>query len=338
MAQVLFANRAYSTLAGGITNVALTLTVQSGDGAKYPSPTGGDYFSLVLGDGTIAGAYEVTYCTSRTGDVLTVTRAQEGTSALAWTAGTRADNLITAGAFSAIQSNASGQTQSGNYATDSGTADALIITISPAIVAYTAGMPIRILKGAAANTGPATLDANGIGATPIVHADGTNVAAGELPANGLFEVNYDGASFVLQTMTHEAATATEVEAGTDTVKQLTPENASYHDGAAKAWAIFHWNGAAVVLTAAHNVSSVSHIATGHYRAQLSGGFNFASGAAVVTGCGPNPATAGSIGMGSSFTGTNPLVDIYTGDAGGSGGQASDPAADVMAMFFGHTSN
>lgn len=338
MTQVLFANRAYSTLAGGITNVALTLTVQSGDGAKYPSPTGGDYFTVVLGDGTIAGAFEVCYCTSRTGDVLTVTRAQEGTVALTWASGTRADNLITEGAFSVIQSNASGQSQAGNYAADSGTANAMVITLSPAPGSYIVGMPIRVKKSASANTGACTLNANGYGPLTIKHADGTDVVDGELPANGLIEVVPDGTNLILQTMTHSAATPTEVEAGTDDARQITPANFSYHDGSAKAWAIFHWNGAAVVLTAVFNVSSVSHIATGHFRAQLSGGFNFASGAALVTGCGPNPATAGSIGMGSSFTGTNPLVDIYTGDSGGSGGQASNPASDVMATFFGHTSN
>src|SRR5215831_19091048 len=136
MAQILMANRAYSTLAGGISAVATTLNVQSGDGAKFPNPTGGDYFALVLGDGTISGPFEVVYCTNVTGDTMTVIRAQEGTVAQIWAAGKRCDNLFTSGVLEAVQTNASGQAQAGNYATDSGTANAMVITLSPAIVSY----------------------------------------------------------------------------------------------------------------------------------------------------------------------------------------------------------
>lgn len=82
---VLFTNNAASSLASGITNVATTLTVQTGDGAKFPSPSGGDYFYLTLDDLTNV---EVVKCTARTGDTLTVTRAQDGTTAQSFASGT----------------------------------------------------------------------------------------------------------------------------------------------------------------------------------------------------------------------------------------------------------
>jgi hypothetical protein len=71
---------------------------------------------------------------------------------------------------------------------------------------------------------------------------------------------------------------------------------------------------------------------------LSGGFTFSFGLAIGAGKGPNPATAGSLAMGSIFSGTNPSVDVYTGDAGGSGGEASDPTSAVCFLFIGNTSN
>ena len=292
--------------------MATVVNVASGEGALFPSPSGGDYFALVLGDGTFSGPYEVTYCTSRTGDALTVTRAQEGTTALAWIAGSRASNLMTAGTMETIQTAASGQQQSGNYATDSGTANALVITLSPApaSLADLVGAPVRVLKIASANTGPATIDINSLGPEAIKHADGTDVGVGELPASGLFEFIWDGTNVILQSR-----------------PQLE----------VKAWVIFHWTGAAVSVTASYNVSGVSRAGTGHYQAQLSGGLNYTHGYASVTGVGPNPATAGSIGMGSAFSGTNPLVDAYFGDAGGSGGQASDPLSSVSVTIFGITS-
>lgn len=90
----LFANNAFSTLASGIGTGALSLTVDSGDGALFPSPTGSDYFYATLID--TAGNLEIVKCTSRTGDVLTIVRAQEGTAAVAYSSGDRIELRLTA--------------------------------------------------------------------------------------------------------------------------------------------------------------------------------------------------------------------------------------------------
>lgn len=335
---ILFANRARSTLAGGITNVATTLNVASGEGALFPNPTGGDYFALTLADGTISGAYEIAYCTARTGDAMTITRAQEGTTGLAWTAGSRADNLMTADTMEAIQTAASGQSQTGNYAADTGTADAMVVVLTPAVSPPVVGMPVRTKKISSPNTGAVTINQNGFGATALLHADGTAMVADELPADGLIEYNYDGTSFVLVSVTHGAATSAEVQAGTNNYSQLTPANVRYSDNAIKAWVSFHWTGAAVVIDGSENITSVTRSGAGHYVATLSGGFDFVFGIAIGTGNGANPAVAGSLAMSTKFTGVNPAVDLYTGDSGGSGGQASDPATGVHYIFVGHTQN
>lgn len=94
---VLLKNNATSRLASSLTAGATTLSVTSGDGSKFPSPTGGQWFPLtVIKD---SGVLEIMRCTARSGDVLTVVRAQEGTAAQAFTAGDRVELRLTAAAL-----------------------------------------------------------------------------------------------------------------------------------------------------------------------------------------------------------------------------------------------
>lgn len=90
---VLLANNATSRLASSLTAAATTLSVTSGEGARFPSPTGDQWFPLTVI--TPAGALEIMRCTARSGDVLTVTRAQEGTAAQAFSAGDRVELRLT---------------------------------------------------------------------------------------------------------------------------------------------------------------------------------------------------------------------------------------------------
>lgn len=81
---------------------ATTINVASGTGARFPSPSGGTYFMVTL-QNSDGSALEVCRCTARTGDNLTVTRAQEGTAAAAWSLSTTQVVLgITAGHMTEI--------------------------------------------------------------------------------------------------------------------------------------------------------------------------------------------------------------------------------------------
>ena len=95
----LFSNNAQSTLAAAITNVATSLTVATGEGSRFPNPTGGDFFIITLFklSGVTESAIEIVKCTARSGDVLTVVRGQEGTMALAYAAGDYVALRLTAG-------------------------------------------------------------------------------------------------------------------------------------------------------------------------------------------------------------------------------------------------
>jgi len=108
----LFANNAFSTLAGAITNTATSLTVQAGAGAKFPSPSGGDYFLVTLFQliGGIEANHEVVKVTARSVDTFTIVRGQEGTTARAWDVGDQVSHRGTAGTLGGLaQLGASGQ-------------------------------------------------------------------------------------------------------------------------------------------------------------------------------------------------------------------------------------
>ena len=93
----LFANNATTTLAAPINSSATSLTLASGTGALFPALSAGQAFSITMKDTATGELTEIMYCTARTGDVCTVVRAQEGTTALSWTTGDFVSNALTAG-------------------------------------------------------------------------------------------------------------------------------------------------------------------------------------------------------------------------------------------------
>lgn len=78
--------------------------------------------------------------------------------------------------------------QSGNYAIDTGAANAYVVAINPAIAAYSDGMTVRV-KIVNANTGASTLNAGG-GAVPLVNDVGGALVAGDLPAGGIVTATF----------------------------------------------------------------------------------------------------------------------------------------------------
>lgn len=91
---VKFANNAYGTLNASISSSDASLTLASGQGARFPSLGAGDYFYCTLID--TSNNLEVVKCTARSSDVLTITRAQESTTARAFTVGDRVELRVTA--------------------------------------------------------------------------------------------------------------------------------------------------------------------------------------------------------------------------------------------------
>lgn len=100
---LLASNNASTVLASSINASATTLTVNTGAGSLFPIPVAGtSFFKLTLIDAATGQLTEIVHVTARTGDLMTIERAQEGTAARAWSANDIAANMMTAGTLSYI--------------------------------------------------------------------------------------------------------------------------------------------------------------------------------------------------------------------------------------------
>jgi hypothetical protein len=82
------------------------------------------------------------------------------------------------------------------YGTATGT-NAKTITLNPAPTSYYDGLCFAF-KNATQNTGAVTINVNGLGARPIKKPNGNDIAAGNLKANSVYTVRYNGTNFILQ--------------------------------------------------------------------------------------------------------------------------------------------
>lgn len=194
----LFTNLARSTLAAGITNVATSLTVQTGDGNDlFPNPTGGDFFRCVLFK-KATGDVEIIRCTARSGDTLTITRAQEQignitATAFAFNAGDIIELRPTKGFFDSLGTvtSAAIQQMGYNFGADGGSVNAYSVTLSPTPASYASPLPIAWLANAT-NTGNSTLVEAGLGSPkPLLRLDGSQLRPGDVVVNTVAIAIYD---------------------------------------------------------------------------------------------------------------------------------------------------
>lgn len=101
----LYQNNAAGRLASDLTAGAVSLTLQAGNGALFPSPTPGASCFLATLYQFVANQeanHEIVLVTARAGDVLTIQRAQEGTTARAFAAGDPVELRLTAGSLNSM--------------------------------------------------------------------------------------------------------------------------------------------------------------------------------------------------------------------------------------------
>lgn len=82
---VLYSNNAFSTLASAINSSATTLTVATGEGARFPAVTGTDYFYLTVSTTSLSEIVKVT--ARSTTDTMAIVRAQDSTTAQSFSSG-----------------------------------------------------------------------------------------------------------------------------------------------------------------------------------------------------------------------------------------------------------
>lgn len=181
----LYANNAYSQLAGNITDSQTTISVTSGTASRFPSPVSGtQFFRLtVTGQNSPNVSIEIMYVTAVSGSTFTVIRGREGTTAQAWTLGDLVGLEPTAGMMN--------QFVQPSIGVDTGAVNAYVVSTPQHESSYYMGMPCTFWTlNANTNTAP-TLNLNGLGAKTIKNANGAALIAGQLPANTPISLVYD---------------------------------------------------------------------------------------------------------------------------------------------------
>lgn len=77
-----------------------------------------------------------------------------------------------------------------------GTANAITLTPTPAISAYTAGQRFAFLA-TAPNTGPVTINTSGLGTRPLVYADATALGGAEILGGSVYDIIDNGTNYTL---------------------------------------------------------------------------------------------------------------------------------------------
>lgn len=113
MADIKFTNFAHSLLAVGIGTGDTTISVTGGHGVRFPALTAPQYFYLTLEDAALNR--EIVKVTARATDSMTVVRAQDGTTARSWSAGSTSVALrLNAAAIEDVLGGAGGVQLTGN--------------------------------------------------------------------------------------------------------------------------------------------------------------------------------------------------------------------------------
>src|SRR5574337_752450 len=109
MSTRVFTNNAKGRLVSALSSGANTIVLGAGEGATFATPTGGNWQDITIDDGT---QIEICRMTTRSGDTLTVLRAQEGTLAgnfgvgakveARWTAQAATESLVDTGGLTAL--------------------------------------------------------------------------------------------------------------------------------------------------------------------------------------------------------------------------------------------
>ncbi|MDR3438940.1 hypothetical protein [Telmatospirillum sp.] len=81
------------------------------------------------------------------------------------------------------------EAKAGDYAVETGVANAYVVALSPAVTAYTAGLQVKF-RAKHANTDACTLDAGG-GVVPLLRDDGSALVKGDIGPNAIVTATYD---------------------------------------------------------------------------------------------------------------------------------------------------
>ena len=292
---VLYANNATTTLAAAINTSATALSLATGTGTLFPSPSSPDFFYVTIVNS--GGTIEICKCTARTSDTLTVVRAQEGTTATAYAIGDKVELRVTAAGLANKLDKDTGGTLAGPLVVTGALSSTTLAVSSNATVGGTLGVTgattltsltasgNATVGGTLGVTGAATFSST-VGITGVLTASGGVVGnltgthtgnitgpcavTGTLSVSGTFTAT--GSASITGGLTVDSlagaalASSTDVTTGTSTTKAVTPAALAGASVGASAWVKFSGqttNGNCTILKS-KNVASVSRTGTGTY--------------------------------------------------------------------------
>ncbi|OAB31745.1 hypothetical protein PMSD_18340 [Paenibacillus macquariensis subsp. defensor] len=112
----------------------------------------------------------------------------------AFMASVQDQGFVTTIAFNAHKSD---DTSHVYYGDDTGTANVKLVALSASVTTLKKGLGVAFTNKAL-NTGAVTINVNGLGAKPIVNSKGIALVNGNLVANGVYTLRYNGTAFILQ--------------------------------------------------------------------------------------------------------------------------------------------
>lgn len=112
------------------------------------------------------------------------------------------------------------QTGALTYGLATGSGNAYILALTPAITSYTAGQIVSF-KANHTNSGPSTININGLGAKTIKKNKDYDLEAGDIKADGVYTIMYDGANFQMISQLGKKTEAKDFKASPQSPPNLT---------------------------------------------------------------------------------------------------------------------
>src|SRR6516165_6498238 len=143
---ILWSNNASTTISGSITTASTSVQLAAGTGASFPNPTGGNFYVATFYDQATKTINEIVHVTAMAGDIATIVRAQEGTTAKNWNAGDIFANLVTAGTLNNFVQAGTGPANTSlvYVGTDTGTQNHIVAVTNPVPASLATGMLFNI--------------------------------------------------------------------------------------------------------------------------------------------------------------------------------------------------
>jgi hypothetical protein len=199
--QLLFANNASTTLATGITAASTSLQVVSGTGSLFPNPGAAQgFFATLIKSGSPTVKERILVTARSTDNFTTIFRGQDSSTALTWNAGDTVEMRPNAANFQNFAQFTQLQAQAGNFAADTGAANAYVVNLSPALNGHVIGMPIRWVAGHT-NTATESTFNDGFGVGNLFTPQRQLIQPGMIIAGGTYETIWNGTDYSLHNVT-----------------------------------------------------------------------------------------------------------------------------------------